>query len=442
LSDTSPRKVAVYFLGSVLKQEETPDVLGQRPEFLNLSIPDRSLCRQLVLGTLRNLRFIDALLDHFCQKPLRVLNPFIRNVLRISVYQMVMLDKVPNYAAVNEAVQMVKRSFFRKQTGFVNAILRNIARMDNMDAVLNLDLQTADGLAVRYSHPTFLVQRWLDKYPYEKIVSWLNRSNNAPLHFLTVNTKRLTVDDFLDLCGKAGLECRRATFNPISVEVRGSLNEFIPMMEEGFCFPQDIWSCQITRLIPEGKYSRILDICAAPGGKSFSLALRFPFSRISALDRNVQRLRVMSGRARILSFNEIDLLAADARTPPLQQESFDLVLVDAPCSGSGTLQKNPDIRWKITFERVQRLSRLQREILHSASTLLRSSGILIYATCSAEKEENQEVVSEFMRKNRSQFRILPVKNLDPSLMTSDEYFQSFPNAKKGEGFFGAVLQKI
>ncbi|MBN2433167.1 MAG: hypothetical protein JXQ27_16985 [Acidobacteria bacterium] len=443
MSEPTPRAAAVHYLGQVLRQEEPPELLGQTPEFAGLSPADRQLAFQLVWGTLRELRLIDAVLDRFCRRPLRHLNILVQNVLRTSAYQLLMLDRVPDYAVVNEAVTLIKRSYFRKQSGFVNAVLRRVARIQDVQAYLALDLATADGLATAYSHPTFLVQRWLERESPGAVRSWLARSNHPPNHHLVLNPQRMGFDEFLSRCSDTGLKIVTVHAGLATVEVSGSFTWIQPLIEDGACFVQDLWSHLLVRLIPPGRYDRILDCCAAPGGKSFSLALRFPDASIMAADVNHGRLLAMQRRAAPLELaGGLQLVAANGLHPPWRREQFDLVLLDAPCSGTGTLQRNPDLRWKIDLPKILRLSHLQSDLLQSAAALVRPGGMLVYATCSAEPEENEAVVRSFLRRTPGSFVAEAPVEFRPGVITSEGYYRTFPAMDSGDGFFGAFLRRI
>jgi len=442
LSETTPRAAAVRYLGQVLRQADPPELLGQNPEFAGLSPADRQLAFQLVWGTLRELRLIDAVLDRFCRRPVRHLNILVQNVLRTSAYQLLMLDRVPDYAVVNEAVSMIKRTYFRKQSGFVNAVLRRVAAIRDVHSFLGLDFDTADGLATAYSHPTFLVERWLRREDPAAVRSWLARSNQPPHHHLVVNGRRVEFGAFLERCAADGLEIVTSHADLATVEVSGSFTRIQPLVEAGLCFVQDLWSHVLIRLIPPGDYGRILDMCAAPGGKSFSLALRFPQASVTAADVNPGRLRAMARRAAHLDPPGLAMVAAEGGRSPWRPGQFHLVVLDAPCSGTGTLQRNPDLRWKTDLPKILRLSHLQRDLLCAAGHLVRPGGLLVYATCSAEPEENEAVVKSFLEQQAGDYRVESPAELRPGIITAEGYYRTFPVVTGGDGFFGAFLRRV
>jgi 16S rRNA (cytosine967-C5)-methyltransferase len=436
------RALAARFLDEIMRRARTPEQLGLEADFLALSPADRNLAHELVLGTLRHLSLLDAVLGRFCRRPLRHLDPRLQQILRVGAYQLLRLSRVPGYAAVNEAVDEARAAGFARQAGFVNAVLRKVGRIPPGEEFLPPESDSAETLAVRYSHPLFLVERWLERFPAAAVRAWLARSNEPPDHFLTVNTRRTSPDRFVAACRERGVEAAPAGHDLPSVVVKGPLQPLEPLLADGLGFPQDIGSQAVTALVPAGGYRRILDLCAAPGGKSFALALRFPESAVLAMDVSPARLRIMAQRAIPLGLDRIRLLAGDTVAPPLQPECGDLVLVDAPCSGTGTLQRNPDLRWRLTPEEILRQSRRQRGILAAAAERVIPGGRLVYSTCSAEEEENQAVVHAFLAGPAGAgFVIEPVDDRWAEFRTPEGFFQTFPRARQGEGFFAALLHR-
>ena len=437
----SPRRLAAEHLGRVLARRScTPEGLADEPAYQNLDDADRRLCFELLLGTLRRLSLLDAVLETLCRRPPRFQPPLVRNLLRTALYQLFYLQRVPAYAAVDEAVREIRRTPYRGMGGFANGILRAAARLGAPEEALAIDPATPDGLARLTAHPSFLVERWLERYPRAEVVAWLERANQPPIHYLVVNTRRADPERLAAAWAARGIAARPAWPGLPVLAVDGSLRDLDDELAAGLCYPQDIWSFAVSRLVPDRPYRAIADLCAAPGGKSMALALRFPDARLTALDNHAGRLAVLRRRAATLGLDGIGVAVGDATAPPLSAAGFDLVLVDAPCSGTGTLQKNPDLRWKLGPEDILRLSRLQRRILAAAAGLVAPGGILVYATCSAEPEENEAVVDEFLERAAGAFRLLPPDAAGTQFITPDGYFRTFPSATEGEGFFAAVME--
>jgi len=439
----SPRRLAAEHLGRVLARRScTPEELAEAPAYQGLDDADRRLCFELLLGTLRHLALVDAVLERLCRRPPRFQPPLVRNLLRTALYQLFYLERVPEYAAVDEAVGEIRRSPYRGMGGFANGVLRAAARQGRPEAILDLDPTTPAGLALLTSHPPFLVERWLERHPRAEVAAWLERANRPPAHYLVANTRRIDAAALADAWSARGVAVRRVRPDWPVLAVDGSLRAADPELDAGLCYPQDLWSFAVSRLVPKRPYRAAVDLCAAPGGKSFALSLRFPDTRLTAMDSQSARLAVLARRAATLGLDRIAAAVGDAAAPPLPPAGFDLVLVDAPCSGTGTLQRNPDLRWKLKPEDILRLSRLQRDILAAAAGLVAPGGVLVYATCSAEPEENEAVVDEFLARRAGAFRPLPpADEMIAPFITPAGYFRTFPAATEGEGFFAAVMER-
>lgn len=439
----SPRRLAAEYLGRVLARRScTPDQLTEDSGYCRLDDADRRLCFELLLGTLRHLALVDAALERLCRRPPRFQPPLVRNILRTALYQLFYLERVPDYAVVDEAVREIRRSPYRGMGGFANGVLRAAGRLGRPEAILDLDPGTPAGLALLTSHPQFLVERWLERHSRGTVEAWLRRANRPPAHYLVANTRRTDAAALAAAWTARGVAVRPAGPNWPVLAVDGPLRDVDGELDAGLCYPQDLWSFAISRLVPERPYLSVADLCAAPGGKSFALSLRFPDARLAALDSQPARLAVVARRAAALGLDRITVAVGDAADPPLPPAGFDLVLVDAPCSGTGTLQRNPDLRWKLKPENFVRLSRLQRRILAAAAGLVAPGGVLVYATCSAEPEENEAVVDEFLESQAGAFRPLPpAEDALAPFLTPEGYFRTFPVATEGEGFFAAVLER-
>jgi len=437
----SARRLAARYLGRCLEDQAIPEQILADPGFQALGDADRRLCHEILYGALRQRLLLDALLARLSRRPPRHLPGTVLQVLRTAAYQILFLERVPAYAAVSEAVADIKRTPHAAIAPYVNGVLRNLARQTDPRSLL----EPGDGpeaWSVRYSHPAFLVERWLERHPAQEVRRWLERSNQPQPHFLTVRTGRIPVTEFLAACASRDIPVRQPYPCLPVVELATAIPAAEALIDAGLCFPQDLWSAAIAHLLPDGDYRSVADICAAPGGKSFGLADRFPLAKVFSLDHRPERVATMRSRAATLGYANLFSAAGDALSSPLPAEAFDLVLLDAPCSGTGTLQRNPDIRWKITPEDSLRLSRRQTQLLAAASRLVAPGGILAYVTCSAEPEENQAVAAAFLRQHQGLFQLEAPRPLFPDLLTPEGHFQSFPNATLGEGFFCAFFRRV
>lgn len=440
-SSPTSRRLAARHLGLCLDGRAKPEHLLADPGFLALSEPDRRLCHELLYGTLRNRLLLDSILAKLSRRPPRHLPGTVLNILRIAAYQILFLQRVPGYAAVNEAVTEIKRSPHAAIAPYVNGVLRNMARLESPLALPGPESGPAEW-SVRYSHPAFLVERWLERHPPEAVRLWLDRSNRPQPHFLTIRTGRQPVSEFLETCANRGIPVQQPFPGLPVVELAAAIPTAEALIEAGLCFPQDLWSAAIAHLLPGEAYRTVADVCAAPGGKSFGLADRFPGARVFALDSQPDRVATLKQRAAKLGLDNLFLAVGDALTSPLPAAAFDLVLLDAPCSGTGTLGRNPDLRWKLDPEDSLRFGHRQARLLQAAARLVAPGGDLGYVTCSAEPEENQAVAAGFLREQGDRFRPAAPRPIFPELLTPEGHFQSFPAATLGEGFFCAFFHRF
>ncbi|MGH7888731.1 MAG: 16S rRNA (cytosine(967)-C(5))-methyltransferase RsmB, partial [Candidatus Binatia bacterium] len=411
-----------------------------------LSERDRALLTELTYGTLRWRGTIDAHLSRQLRRPLADTDEFIRNLLRVTVYQLFFLDKIPDYAAVNEAVELAKRQRGTKGAGFVNGVLRNLLRQKGRAAQVSNG--SSANRAEEFSHPQWLVERWIDEFGVSE-ASALMRANNqkAPL-VLRANRLKCSREQLRQRLLEAGIVASPSRWSPegIVVESSGSV-ENLPGFAEGLFQIQAESSQLIAYLLTPEPRERILDACAAPGGKTCHIAeLMGDSGVVIALDasaRGVGRIRANAAR---LSLRSIDATQADvtkelsdAYDPP-----FDRVLVDAPCSGLGTLRAHPEIKWRRQASDIERLSRLQKKILQRSAGYLRPGGTLVYSTCTLTREENDAIVETFLAQHK-EFELADAARYLPESarhMVRGGYFQALPQRDNTDGFFAARLRKV
>ena len=355
-----------------------------------LSPPDQDLLRELVIGVLRWKSALDAEIRGVSRVPLEKLAPNLREILEVALYQLRHLDRVPPYAAVSEAVNAARASGGEGAAKLVNGVLRGILLLPPPAAPPDAEAAGAAELARHFSHPAFLVERWLRRFGPERTRAILEGDNAASPLDLLVNPRRGSRDALSVELAREGVETRPSMRAPLALIVRSG-NPFRTRAFAGGAFSiQDAGSQVLPLLLPEGPL--LVDLAAAPGGKSISAILSGRAQKSVALDRSPARLRLVADNARRLGLPEIRPVAGDVGEPPLAAGRFDRVLLDAPCSGTGTLRKNPEIRYRVTPEAIERLARAQEDALVSAAGLLAPGGFLLYSTCSLEEEENERVV--------------------------------------------------
>ena len=366
---------------------------------------DAALATRIAYGVMQNRTLLDYYIGCWCSQKVTRLEPVIRNILRVGAYQILFLDKVPQHAAVNEAVEMTRRRGRPKATGMVNAILRRfVANRENMPPLPKTTPQ--EYLSVRYSHPRWLVDRLMELLGPEETEEYL-RQNNEPVPMcIQTNFLKTGADDLERELRQAGL-----TISPHPWQVgcflmtgTGDL-ESLPAFREGRFLVQDAAARLVASIAAPKDTDRVLDVCAAPGGKSFALAIDMhDGGEILACDVYPHKLKRIDSGAQRLGLRSIRSLLADAREHHAAwEQQADLVVADVPCSGLGIIRKKPDIRYKDPKDLTQ-LPALQRGILENVSSYVRPGGTLIYSTCTILPEENQEVTADFLRQH-PQFRL-------------------------------------
>jgi len=395
-----------------------------------LSPQDRNLSTEIVMGVLRWQSVLDAQLAQCASKPVARLDAEVRVALRIAAYQLRYLTRVPGSAAVNDSVDLVKRARKRSAAPFVNAVLRKL-------------MQTPPPVAtIRGAHPEWLVARWIAEYGNDAadcICTYDQQVPQSALRFEDGLAEAELIAQGVELVPGALLRSARRV-------VGGDLTR-TPAFREHRVAVQDEASQLVAALVGQG--ANILDCCAAPGGKTAAIAQRNPAARIVAVEVHPHRARLL--RERVKAAN-VEVVTSDTRQLPFGAE-FDHILVDAPCSGTGTLARNPEIKWKLKPEDLDDLHRRQVEILCAALRYLSPGGRLVYSTCSLEREENESVIDETLR-NVEGYRLIDCGEELQRLANSGElavndvhsllrgsYLRTIPGVQSCEGFFAAVLER-
>jgi 16S rRNA (cytosine967-C5)-methyltransferase len=431
----SPARVhAVEILRQVFRRgTEVPPLLASREP--HLSPVDRDLLREIVFGVLRHRSGLDAELASVSRAPLARLAPDLREILEVALYQIRRLDRVPAYAAVDEAVRHARASGGERAAKLVNAVLRRLA---DRAAPAARGTSAAD-LARETSHPEFLVRRWIERFGRATTCRILEADNAASAIDLLVNPRRTNRETLREALANEGVVTEVSSISPLGLSVVSGNPLGSALLSEGHFIVQDVGAQALALVLPAGEL--FVDLAAAPGGKSFA-ALAFGLAqRTISLDRSTVRLARFAENARRLGMGEAARpVAADFLAPPLCPGSFDRVMLDAPCSGTGTLRKNPEIRYRVSLAEIEKLSKMQAQALDSAASLLAPGGYLLYATCSLEEEENERVVRQVLaeRHELSLSRIEPPEPLRP--FVDGARFRLLPDART-DGFTAHLLRR-
>lgn len=411
-----------------------------------LTPEDRALCYELVLGVLRWQLWLDALASHYAARPSEKLDAPVRRALRLGLYQLRFLARVPARAAVNESVNLARAARLRSAAPFINAVLRRAVREPDFDPAASLT-EPLQKISVETSHPLWLVERWAEQLGSDEAAAFA-RSNNvsAPTAF-RVNHLRAAESEVFERLREAGVEVSASRVAPGAwrvAEGRGGIAATLlrTLTGEGHIYLQDEASQLVAHVLGARAGERVLDACAAPGSKTTHIAtLAGDAALVVAGDVHEHRLRLVNEAAGRQGLKSISTLVLNAEAAlPFAGGTFERVLVDAPCTGTGTLRHNPEIRWRITPGDISELAAKQRRILEEAARVLGPGGRLIYSTCSVEREENEEVVGSFLAA-RDDFRQVEARPAHEALLTETGAARTWPQRDGVDGFFVAALAK-
>lgn len=409
---------------------------------------DRAFATEVVYGTLRSLNTLDWVLARFLQKPLSVQSAWIRNILRLSVYQLLYMNKVPDSAACNEGVNLARKYGHQGVVKFVNAVLRNVARERDKIKLPDFSIDPVGHISLKYSHPSWMVSRWLDEFGVEATIALCVANNSPAFNTIRTNTLKITRAELADILRKDDLVVQETKFAPEGL----ILNKFlslrnIPSFKEGLFQVQDESSILAGHALSPQPSSRVLDTCSAPGGKTTHLAqLMNGKGEIVAVDIHSHKLSLVLENCNRLGIDNIRVITADARELPHDFTTWaDYVLVDAPCSGLGVLRRRPDSRWRKDAGKIAVLQKLQQEILESAAHYVRPGGVLVYCTCTITHEENLGQVEAFLSAHKEfaleDLRSFLSEELDWEGTLAKGFIQLLPHVHNMDGLFIARMLK-
>ena len=476
----SPARAAAF---EILIRIETTDSYASEllhsSRFAKLSPVDHGLLTELVMGVSRWRGLLDEMIAERSSQPLSKLDIEVLIALRIGAYQLLFLDRVPRHAAVNEGVELVKRAHKRSATGLVNAVLRKIDRNSNQTAPFcaghgevvrsegkgheNSDPFAKSAKRVGQppflsSHPQWLAQRWERTYGADTAVKICDYDQSEPLQSVrmarakaveigSIGQRAAGLMRFVDDSAAEGIHLEPGKLLSRAFTVKsGDVTRTNAFLEHRLAI-QDEASQLVALLVASGK--TILDCCAAPGGKTRILAEQNPEATVIAMELHPRRAKLLK---KLVSEPNVRIISADVRAMPINKR-FDRILVDAPCSGTGTLARNPEIKWRLKAEDLLRLQAYQVEILRSAMKHVAPGGRIVYSTCSLEPEENEQVIERVLAEN-SEFRVIDARSRLLELQSSGElawkdidslvsgpYLRTIPGAHPCDGFFAAIIER-
>lgn len=415
-------------------------ILSKEPHSL-----DRKLATELAYGCIRRQRTLDTLIDQFATKLAKDQPPDLRIVLQLGFYQLRYLDQIPIPAAIHATVELAKELNLGRLTKVVNGILRQYTRENTQADPLVLPEDEIQKLGIRHSFPDWMVEVWRDQIGLtetDHLCAWLSSTPSLDLRINPLKTSREAVQSALDA---AGVQTTVIPNLPQGLRLEGAQGRIsdLPGFEAGWWMVQEAGAQLVSHLLHPQPDWTVLDLCAAPGGKTLHLAeLMQGRGHIWACDPTASRLRRLDQNLKRLQVDMVQTWQGDGRSLPKTVPPFDAALVDAPCSGLGTLHRHADARWRQSPDRIQELQRLQGELLTSAASHVKSDGILVYATCTLHPDENEQVVHQFLGAN-------PHWNLDPFPEAfnlpcdrgSDSELKLWPHQHHMDGFYMARLRR-
>ncbi|MHB8337008.1 MAG: 16S rRNA (cytosine(967)-C(5))-methyltransferase RsmB [Ignavibacteriaceae bacterium] len=434
------RGLAVKILNRVERTDAYLEkLLDNEMKNSELSGQDKALLYEIVHGVIRWMGRLDWILNGFYKGQFSKAIPNLKNGLRVALYQILFLERVPDYAVVNEAVEFVKRLQGQKSADLTNAILRNIIRSKNAIRYPDPEEDLVGYLCAYYSHPSWMVKRYLNRFGRESTEKLLAANNEKPYLTLKINAIKTNPEEFKGLLNSVNLKFEQGKYLPEFFQLQNLTN--ITAWEyfaEGYFNIQDESAGLACRLLDAKPGMRVLDLCAAPGGKSAYIAgLMHDQGEIVAVDRYEGRVRIVEKNLQRLKIKSVKTIVVNALE--FNDEKFDRILADVPCSGTGTLTKKPDIKWKRDLLDLRSMNELQYDLLNKASSLVKPGGVLVYSTCSIEPEENYDIIKKFLDNNPN-FTLENASLYFPSdLVDENGCIQTFPHIHHMDGAFAAKL---
>lgn len=404
---------------------------------------DSGFIRELVYGVLENQRLIDEIVKESSSVKIRKIHPIILIILRTAIYQLLFMDTVPESAIVNEAVNLAKKYGHRGTTGFVNGLLRGVSSKKAYFKSEEYMSQECE-LGIRYSHPDYLVALWRTQYGLEFTKDLLKANNSVPPFTIRNNTLKIDSTDLISILEAEGYETEPGKYSKDCIIIKNPRSMTrLSAYTDGLFTIQDEASMLVTEVLNAQKDSLILDVCSAPGGKATHIAQWIgDKGTIIARDIYPHKLKLIEELSLRLGIKSIKSEIWDAKEPDDKLKyKVDYCLVDAPCSGLGLIRRKPDIKWTRTSEELIELSRLQTIILKTASNYIKPGGTLVYSTCTINRQENLDVITNFLRES-TDFRLVPIElanGVKISATQDNGYLELYPNIHGTDGFFMAKM---
>jgi 16S rRNA (cytosine967-C5)-methyltransferase len=437
------RGLAIKILNRVERTDAYLDKLVNNELRSNsLSDQDKGLLNELVTGVIRWQMKLDWVLNGFYRGNFPKADINVKNAMRVALYQLLFLDRIPHHAAVNEAVAFVKRFRNERYAGVVNGVLRNIIRHLHEIRYPVRGESLVHHLSVVYSHPIWMVKRWLERYGEEETEQLLAANNEKPPLSIRINKIKIAPAEFISLLEKENIEYTPSSWLDYYVVLRGAGGMAqLDLFRNGFFSVQDESAGLAGKLLDPKPHERIIDLCSAPGGKTMHLAeMMNNTGEVISVEKYASRADLVKSAAERLGLTNIKIVNEDVNA--FDAPIADRVLVDAPCSGLGVLRKKPDIKLKRESSDIRNMTDLQYRLLVKAAALTKPGGVLIYSTCTIEPEENDGVVERFLESNKYFTLDDPSPYVSKAFVTKRKTVETLPHKHKMDGVYAVRLKRL
>lgn len=438
----SPRQLVIKLLDRLEQTDVYADLLLENElRKQNLSSQDKAMVQEIFFGVIRWRNRLDWIIKQLYHGSFEKTPRFIRYILQSSLYQLIFMDRIPDYAAIHEAVEIAKSKGGAYWGKKANAILRAFQRGQLTITYPDRSSNPIEYLSVYYSHPEWMVQRWIKMLGVEETISLCEVNNTNPCLSLRVNRLKIETEELQNLLSQYHIQTTRSPYleNFLQAESLPDLSQFKPF-QQGLFSIQDTSAGLACELLTPQTGEKIIDLCAAPGGKTSYIAeLTSDKATIFAIDQNRSRLNLVKQNLNRLGLKSVHLIHADGGQ--FSSKNVDKILIDAPCSGLGVLAKRVDLRWKRTPEQIEGLVNLQNKLLNNGARLLKPDGVLVYCTCTIEPEENEQIIERFLIANK-EFRIDNASHYVSTQVTnSSGFIYTYPHKHGIDGSFAVRLMK-
>ena len=437
------REIAYKILLDVEKNKNYSNMsINKHFKDVKLSNQDRGLATEIVYGVIENKYYIDYMIDKLSKVKTNKMEIYVKTLLRMGIYQIIFLNSISDYAAVNETVNLAKKKN-SKVSGFINGILRNVIRQKETIGDIKVK-DDIDYLAIKYSYDNWLIRNWMIHFGKEFTEELLEANSERPSIYLRTNTLKVTRDELIEKLLEQNIKAEKVNVVDEAIKVENLKDiENNKLYKEGLFTVQDISSMLVGKVMNPKENSLVLDVCSAPGGKTTHIAtLMKNTGQVVSRDIYDHKLKLINASCKRLGLTNVDVQEYDGMK--LDKDSiakFDYVLADVPCSGLGIIRRKPEIKYK-EKEEFRELPPIQKKILENASKYVKVGGTLIYSTCTIQDSENLDVIKEFLQKHKN-FELSPIDEVRVDLDNQDKGFMKiYPNVHDMDGFFISKLIRV